>query len=300
MLDPKQLEALAAVVESGGFDKASERLFITQSAVSQRIRQLEDRLGQPVVTRTTPVGTTAVGRRLLQHYHQVSLLETELFESVNPVGQTQAWTRIALGVNYDSLATWFLSAVSPVLKQHRLLLDVLLDDQDYTMELMRQGYALGCISTRAKPIQGGECLTLGVMRYYCLASPEFARHYFSEGFNSKNLADAPAIIFNAKDDLHSVFLTEVAHYQGDFPRLTLPLPHSFVDAALLGLAYGLIPHSMAARHLESGGLIDLCPGQYIDLTLYWHHWRSESSVMREVAAALAKGAKDILLLTDRE
>jgi len=297
MLDPKQLEALAAVVESGGFDKASERLFITQSAVSQRIRQLEDKLGQPVVTRTMPVSTTVLGRRLLQHYHHVSLLETELFESVAPAAQAPAWTRIALGVNNDSLATWFLGAVAPVLKQHRLLLDILLDDQDYTLELMRQGHALGCVSTRAKPIQGGECLNLGVMRYYCVAAPEFAKQYFLGGFNRNSLAEAPAVVFSAKDDLHSEFLAQAAKYHGDYPRLTLPLPYSFIDAALLGLAYSLVPLSMAAPHMANGKLVDLCPGRHIDLTLYWHHWRSESLLMRELAQALQEGAKQTLLLT---
>jgi LysR family transcriptional regulator (chromosome initiation inhibitor) len=298
MLDPKQLEALAAVVESGGFDKAAQRLFITQSAVSQRIRQLEDLLGQPVVTRTTPVGTTPVGRRLLQHYHQVSLLETELLEGLQPASQPAAWTRIAVGVNNDSLATWFQEAVAPVLREHKLLLDVMLDDQDYTLELMRQGHALGCVSTRARPIQGGECQPLGIMRYHCLATPAFAGRYFPEGLNAESLAQAPAIVFSEKDNLHSEFLAMAAAYQGDYPRLTLPLPHSFIEGTRLGLAYSLIPESMVTSALRTGELVNLCPDTHIDLTLYWHHWRSESKLMRELTEALAKGAQNNLLSTD--
>lgn len=295
MLDPKQLEALAAVVESGGFDKAAQRLFITQSAVSQRIRQLEDMLGQPVVTRTTPVSTTPVGRRLLQHFHQVSLLETELLEGLQPAAQPAAWTRIAVGVNNDSLATWFLEAVAPVLREHKLLLDVMLDDQDYTLELMRQGHALGCVSTRARPVQGGECLSLGIMRYHCLATPEFAARYFPDGLNAASLAQAPAIVFSEKDNLHSEFLTQAAAYQGDYPRLTLPLPHSFIEGTRLGLAYSLIPETMVATALKTGELVNLCPNTYIDLTLYWHHWRSESKLMRKLTEALVKGAQNNLL-----
>jgi LysR family transcriptional regulator (chromosome initiation inhibitor) len=295
MIDPRQLEALAAVVESGGFEKAAQRLFITQSAVSQRIRQLEDALGQPVVTRTTPVSTTPTGRRLLQHYHQLSLLEAELFEGIAPGGQARTWTRIALGVNNDTLATWFLSAVAPVLREHKLLLDIMLDDQDYTMELMRQGHALGCISTRARPVQGGECLPLGTMRYHCLAAPDFAARYFPDGFQAERLAEAPAIVFSAKDDLHSEFLAEAAGYHGDYPRLTLPQPQSFVEGTRLGLAYSLIPACMVMSYLENGELIDLCPDNYIDLALYWHHWRSESQLMRKLADALVTGAKSTLL-----
>lgn len=295
MIDPRQLEALAAVVESGGFEKAAQRLFITQSAVSQRIRQLEDALGQPVVTRTTPVGTTPTGRRLLQHYHQLSLLEAELFEGIAPGGQTKTWTRITLGVNNDTLATWFLAAVAPVLREHKILLDIMLDDQDYTMELMRQGHALGCISTRSRPVQGGECLPLGTMRYYCLAAPDFAARYFPVGLQAGRLAEAPAIVFSAKDNLHSEFLAEAVGYNGDYPRLTLPQPQSFVEGTRLGLAYSLIPAEMSTLYIEKGELIDLCPGKYIDLALYWHHWRSESQLMRKLTHALVMGAKNSLL-----
>ena len=45
MLDSKPLMALDAVLQAGSFDKAAQRLCITPSAVSQRIRQLEERIG---------------------------------------------------------------------------------------------------------------------------------------------------------------------------------------------------------------------------------------------------------------
>ena len=45
MLDFRQLAALAAIVEEQSFDKAAQKLHVTQSAVSQRLKQLEDKLG---------------------------------------------------------------------------------------------------------------------------------------------------------------------------------------------------------------------------------------------------------------
>jgi LysR family transcriptional regulator (chromosome initiation inhibitor) len=87
VLDPKQLEALSAVVDSGGFDKAARKLFLTQSAISQRIRQLEEHLGQPVLTRTSPPAPTTAGRLLLQHYRQLSLMEGELLNTLLPDGE---------------------------------------------------------------------------------------------------------------------------------------------------------------------------------------------------------------------
>ncbi|TCP12099.1 LysR family transcriptional regulator (chromosome initiation inhibitor) [Crenobacter luteus] len=300
MLDPKHLEALAAVVDSGGFDKAAERLFITQSAVSQRIRQLEERLGQPVLTRTLPVGTTALGRRLLQHYRQIHLLEAELFDSLETPQQGAGWTRLALGVNNDSLATWFVAAIAPVCRAERVLIDVVLDDQDYTLELMRQGHVLACVSTRPRPVQGGDCLPLGVMRYHGMASPDFARRHFPDGPRAERFAAAPAIVFSAKDDMQTEYLARVAGYRGDYPRLTLPSPQSILEAVRLGLGWSMVPASMAQPALAAGELLDLAPGHTIDLALYWHRWRGESRLMRTLAAALEHACRAALLPIENE
>lgn len=64
-LDYRWLEALDAVIAHGGFDKGAEALFITQSAVSQRIKQLEKWLAQPALVRESPPQPTAIGKKLL-------------------------------------------------------------------------------------------------------------------------------------------------------------------------------------------------------------------------------------------
>ncbi|RQO78206.1 ArgP/LysG family DNA-binding transcriptional regulator [Aquitalea sp. FJL05] len=294
MLDPKQLEALSAVVDSGGFDKAARKLFLTQSAISQRIRQLEENLGQPVLTRTSPPAPTTAGRLLLQHFRQLSLMEGELLNTLLPDGEQSDFTTLAVGVNADSLATWFLPAVQALMQRRRLLFDVMMDDQDYTHELMRSGHVAGCIGTRDTPIQGGECHFLGCMRYLCLATPDFATRYFADGFTHAALAQAPAIIFSGKDDLHSQFLRQVAGYDGSTPHITLPTPQGFVQATRLGLAYSLLPELMIDDDLESGRLLDLLPGQYVDLPLYWHHWRVESSLAGDLSTALLGWAQQVL------
>ena len=49
-----QLAAFAAVLEEGSFEAAARRLCVTPSAVSQRIKALEDRLGQVLLVRQPP------------------------------------------------------------------------------------------------------------------------------------------------------------------------------------------------------------------------------------------------------
>ncbi len=77
-LDYKWIEALDAIVEQKSFDKAAEHLYISQSAVSQRVKQLEKWLAQPVLVREQPPRPTAVGKKLLGLYRRVRLLEQEL------------------------------------------------------------------------------------------------------------------------------------------------------------------------------------------------------------------------------
>ena len=61
-----QLSALAAVVHEGSFDAAAQRLHVTPSAVSQRIKALEQQVGRVLVLRTRPCRPTDDGEVLVR------------------------------------------------------------------------------------------------------------------------------------------------------------------------------------------------------------------------------------------
>ena len=86
MLDYASLSALAAVVREGSFERAARALHVTPSAVSQRIRLLEERIGCALVVRGQPCQATETGRRLCQHVDRVRLLEHELNAEVPTLG----------------------------------------------------------------------------------------------------------------------------------------------------------------------------------------------------------------------
>ena len=65
-MDLRELQILAAVGDAGGFNKAAERLLITQSAVSQAIGRMERRLGTALLARETPPRPTPAGERVLR------------------------------------------------------------------------------------------------------------------------------------------------------------------------------------------------------------------------------------------
>ena len=85
MLNPSDypaLAALAAVLRHGSFDAAARALSVTPSAISQRIKALEDRLGAPLVLRGTPCTGTATGLRLARHMEDLGLLEAQLAQDL--------------------------------------------------------------------------------------------------------------------------------------------------------------------------------------------------------------------------
>lgn len=306
MLDYKLLQALCAVVEEGGFERAARRLNLTQSAVSQRIRQLEDALGQPVLARTQPPAATQKGRLLLRHARRVGLLEDELARGLG-LGRpasgdatggepTRApWQTIALAVNADTLATWFTDAVLPLLNSERLVLDLRVDDQERTHELLRAGDVAGCVSTRAAPMQGCRAVLLGFMRYHCACAPAFAARWFPQGLGLEAARLAPAVVFNRQDTVHDRFLEGLfGASPQEAPRHHVPDSERFVDFVAGGAGYGLIPHLQAAGHLAEGCLVDLAPGAPMDVPLYWHCWNIPSALLSALTKALAAAARKVL------
>ncbi|WP_416397959.1 LysR family transcriptional regulator ArgP [Allohahella sp. A8] len=295
MIDYRLLQALSAVLDQGGFERAAQYLFLTQSAVSQRIRQLEAQLGQPVLVRSTPPRATVVGLRLYNHMQQVQQLEAELGLS----GASEAMT-IRMTVNADSLATWLPSAL--VLPEHTSLrFNISVDDQTVGLRQMKQGEVMACLCASAERLNGAAVVALGKMRYRAVATPDFiARHglRLREGevaqgkgrtTHSERLAQAPCLVFNRDDPLQHWFLAEVANAE---PRRIHLCPSSegFVQSALAGLGYGMMPELQIHQHLSAGRLIDIEPGYVLDTPLYWHHWQTESQVMVALRQSIVQEA----------
>lgn len=71
-LDPLLLRTFVAINETGGFTRAAKRLHLTQPAVSQQLKRLEEALGRPLLYRTTRRLTlTEDGAELLRHAEQI-------------------------------------------------------------------------------------------------------------------------------------------------------------------------------------------------------------------------------------
>ncbi|WP_166254489.1 LysR family transcriptional regulator ArgP [Marinobacter salicampi] len=291
MLDYKLLDALMAVVETGGFERAGLVLGLSQSAVSQRIKLLETRLGQPVLSRHPTLRATPAGQQLLNHIQQVQLLERDLHKQIPSL--TSRTTRLRIALNADSLATWWAEAIGAFCQREGLLLDMVIEDQDVGLRRMREGDVAACLCSAEQPVAGARSVALGQMRYRALARQSYVDRYFSAGPSPAAFEAAPAIVFGPNDQLHHRFLGQW-NYHGYFPYHLCPSSEGFVRLALAGLGYGMIPDLQARLADPDAQLVDLAPGRGVTVNLYWHYWRHGGGFMERLTSVLMQAGADHL------
>lgn len=297
--DPAALECLAAIVEEGGFDRAAQRLNITQSAVSQRLRALEAQVGTVLIVRSRPLKPTSAGHLLLKHTKQMRLLRADLERDLRELAPSNAGSireeeRISLAINADSIATWALPALD-ALARDGLPLELITDDQDFTQEWLREGQVMGCVTTMKQALRGCKVLPLGAMDYVAVARADYARDRLPKGLTQHNFRDVPFVAFNRKDDLQAEFVGQAFGLKRvTLNQLFVPSSEGQVRAVLAGWGVSVVPQLLVRGLLEQGELVDIAPGTRVPVQLYWHCWNLESAVLDQLTAALTKAAGQAL------
>ncbi|MEM5437394.1 LysR family transcriptional regulator ArgP [Paraburkholderia diazotrophica] len=296
MLDYALLDALAAVVRHGSFDRAATALNVTPSAISQRVKLLEERVGSVLVKRGQPCTATTSGALLCRHTERVQLLEAELTGRVPdlPGALLEPWPTLRVAVNDDSVGTWFIDAIADFCAERGMLLDLVIDDQDHTAQRIRDGSVQGAVTTQSEPVQGCRSTRLGRMRYLAVCTPAYFERYFSEGIARDTLRRAPCVDFNPKDQLQKRFVRKITRAELDAPTHWIPHVSGFLRACSTGLGWGMCPERMIAAQLESGELIDMAPGKHLDVDLYWQSWRLSIGWLDDFGAALRKRSAEFL------
>ncbi|MGZ3183988.1 MAG: ArgP/LysG family DNA-binding transcriptional regulator [Telluria sp.] len=290
-MDYRALAALDAVAAQGSFEKAALALGVSQSAISQRIKALEDATGRLLVVRGTPSTPTGLGQRLVAHYRQVRMMEAALDIDL---GRQATLPDLTIAADADSLATWLGEALPPLLSPPRCQLEVRAADGDTALTLVREGAVFGCVApaeARAPDGFNGTTATpLGALRYRCVATPAFARHWFGDGFSAEAVALAPAVTDEAR--LLARFLAAELGVTSAFPHHTLPPP---VDAIGAGVAYGLAPELAVRAALAQGTLLDLKPDAVLDVALVWHAWNIDTPFTHAVSEQVVATARRLLV-----
>ena len=292
-LDYRALAVLDAVASHGSFDKAALALGITQSAVSQRIKALEDASGRLLIIRGQPAVPTGLGQRLIVHHRNVKLMEASLDIDL---GNSVSMPEIAIAIDADSLATWFPDTLPALLAPPRCQLDVRLADSDSALQMVRDGSVFGCVAAESGTAIDAAAATsvtpLGTLRYVCVATPVFAGHWFGDGFIAEAVQLAPAVV--GQHGLLARFLAEQLSMREPFPHHTLPVEAARRGCVQDGLAYGLMPQRLAAPALAADRLVDLMPGSTLDVPLSWHAWTLDTPFTKLLSEQIVKSARNYL------
>ena len=297
MLDYTSLAAIAAVVREGSFERAARTLNVTTSAVSQRVKHLEERLGSILIIRGQPCRATDLGRLLCSHVEQVGLLEQELRGALPKLVHTDGRddrVTLRVAVNADSLGTWFIGAMAQFVDGENALVDIALDNEEHTVEWLRSGEVLAAVTAHAQPVQGFNSVSLGRLTYLAVASPGFVRRYFPDGVTAAALNSAPSLKFNNKDRMQAQWARRVCRRDVETPAHWFPATQAFLDASLAGIGWGMNPESLVREHLESGALVELVPGRNLTVPLYWQHTRLQVPMLNRLTEAVVRAASETL------
>ena len=292
-----QVRTLLAVVDEGTFDAAAAALHVTPSAVSQRVKSLEQRTGRVLLLRTKPVRATESGEVVVRFARRLARLERE---ARTELGMSEAGepTRLSIGVNADSLATWFLPALTRVPRELRLCFELRREDEAHTAALLREGVVMAAVTSWPDPVAGCSVRALGRMRYLAAAAPDFAGRWLGAGTDaslSELIAVAPVVAFDRNDDLQDEFVRGLRGGPGaSAARHFIPTSEGFVDAVVAGLGWGMVPEVQAEPLLRAGRLVHLAPDRILDVPLYWQQWKLDFPALAAVAEAVAAVAAETL------
>ncbi|MFJ9245630.1 LysR family transcriptional regulator ArgP [Streptomyces sp. NPDC101776] len=289
-----QVRTLLAVVDEGTFDAAASALHVTPSAISQRVKALEQRTGRVLLLRTKPVRTTESGEVVVRFARQLARLERDARAELGMSEAGEA-TRVSVAVNADSLATWFLGALTRVPRELRVCFELRREDEDHTAALLREGLVMAAVTSSPDAVPGCSVRALGRMRYLPVASPEF-RETCLAGPLRDALPEAPVVTFDRLDDFQDSFVRRLRRGQGGASpvRHLVPTSEGFVAAVAAGLGWGMVPEMQAAELLDAGRLVNFAPERSVDVPLYWQQWKLDSPALAAVADAVAATAVEAL------
>ena len=291
MIDGKLLDALIAVVKFRSFEKAAAHLGITQSAVSQRIQSLESTIGKPLIIRSPQTKPTPAGERMVRFAQQIEELEKETLVSVGTKDAGE-WAPVAIGVNADSLATWFKDGLASIICDRTAAIELMVGDQSETIDLLRAGAVLACVSSWAEPIQGCSCTPLGKMTYRCVASRDALARCGTEKLDRKLAGSLPAVVFGRNDDLVADYVKKsIGLERHQYPSHVVPSTADLLSFVIEGFGYSLLPALQIEPELRSGQLIDINPKRSFDVNLYWHRWKMSTAIIEKLSQAVEKSAR---------
>lgn len=290
-MDYESIKTLESVIRNQNFERAARELYVTQSAISQRISQLEVEYGQRLLIRELPYRPTDLGEKILSHYRKVISLEQELDLIPSEISDRPS---IRIAMNVDSLGIWFKKVLQSQEIAQLLNLEITIDDEKYTLSYLKSGRVDVSIGIMKTPVSNHECIRLGSMTYVLVSNPEFKKKYVPKKISDLDFGRIPALIFNDRDDLHTEYLKKHFHYSGAYPKTMIPSTSGIKAALLSGYGYGIQPVMDIQKELKSKELVLLDKGNSFERELYLHHWNYQTPALKKLIGNIQSAAKSLI------
>ncbi|MBU2864745.1 LysR family transcriptional regulator [Reinekea forsetii] len=238
--------------EAGSFKLAAERLFITPAAMSQQIRILEDKLDVKLFERNhRQVSLTEAGRQLLP-YVQTSF--NAIQDGLNQLGQDPDPSKLAISTLPSFAQQWLVprlgkfSKVAPDLSILTMPLDGLVDFRSEPIDL--------CIRFGLGNYQGLHSELLLRDRLYPVCHPLYLESHPIETLSDVAKYD---LIEDARPDMNWHYWLELAGVSSSRvkPSLSYSGVHLVLEGALAVQGVALVRHSVAAKYIKQGLLVQL-------------------------------------------
>lgn len=271
----EHLRTFATIIAEGSFEGAARQLHLTPSAISQRVRAMEERVGSVLLQRTRPVRATEAGTVVLRAARQ---LEHIVGGVARELGEGHA-SVISLVVNADSLVTWFVPALARAAREIDCRFEVLRADESVSAEELRRGEAMAAVTATREAVPGCTSTPLGNVRYLAVANAGFAEQHFGAGVTAAALAAAPMLEFDRHDGYQARFIRRHTRSRVDPPKHLIPSSAEFALAIELGLGWGMLPEGQCKGQLAEGRLVTLGDDPTLDQPLFWQRWNLASPML---------------------
>ena len=292
MMDYKALASLQAVLRFQSFDKAANYLNLTQSAVSQNIKRLENECGRPLLIRARPVVATPLGQKMLAHFNKVTMLEEGLEEEIQGVTSNHP---LSIAVNNDTLATWFIEVLCQFSAENKTKLHIKAADQAKTRALLQTGEVIACLSQTGTPVSGGDSAFLGNMHYELVATPQFIETHLKGDLSTESVLNSPSLIYDEHDELWGRYQDECLNVKADIRNShAYPSSHGFVELVMGGTVCALVPSVQIKEQLKNKQLVSLFPDKVLTLPLYWHWYKLNTPVLDRLTKVILTVTQDVL------
>lgn len=255
-MDLRQLEMAIAVAENASFTRASEQLYVAQSAISRKIKLLEEELGEPIFKRVNKkVYVTPAGETLLRYARRIFL---DMRNAKLEISEIAHLERGQLRVGAGMLACTYI--IPPVLEKFKALhpridLEVITAPTDTLLSKLNDNLIeLGVFTLPIKHTDL-QVVPLATEEMVVVTSPKHPVLSLKSKINAEELQDYPLILFPKGARTRNV-LDKFFHDAGITPRIVMEAENVALIKPLvkIDLGIGIVPLRSIAEELQRGEL----------------------------------------------